>query len=74
MDKIKKRNLIGFIGWLAVSLVINILAFVPMILREKKQSKDGGFPLEWDDIIRYGIAILIGAGIQGLIIQYSFGL
>ena len=69
MENSKKRNLLGLVGWFFAGLVINIIAFVPMVLREKKQSKEGGFPLEWDDIIRYGAAIIIGAELQGLIIQ-----
>lgn len=74
MDRTQKRNVVGFIGWLLVSLVINLLALVPMVLREKKQAKDGGFELEWDDILRYGFAIVIGSGVQGVALQYLLGL
>lgn len=71
---VNKRNMAGILGWLAISLVINLLALVPMVLREKRQAKKGGFPLEWDDIIRYGWAIIIGSGVQGLVLQYFFEL
>lgn len=70
----KKRNALGIVGWFIVSLVINLFAFVPMVWREKRQAKKGGFPLEWDDILRYGWAIVIGSGIQGLVLQYFFEL
>lgn len=71
MDRIKKRNLIGIIGWLVISFVINILALILMILRECKQKEELGLSeIEWDDILRYTITILLGSCIQGLVIQY----
>lgn len=71
MNISKKRNLIGTMGWFLVSLVINILAIIPMVLREFKQKKDLNLSeLEWDDILRYSITIIIGSCIQGLVIQY----
>lgn len=75
MDISKKRNILGTVGWFAVSLVINVLALVPMVLRELKQKKELGLnEVEWDDIIRYGFTILVGACAQGLAIQYFCGL
>lgn len=74
MYNAKKRNILGAIGWLAVSLVINLLALVPMYLRERYQAKKGGFDLEWDDIILYGFAIAAGSGLQGVAIQYLTGI
>lgn len=75
MDISKKRNVIGFVGWLAVALVINLLALVPMVLRELKQKRELGLKeLEWDDILRYGIAILLGSGVQGLALQWVLGM
>lgn len=70
----KKRNLWGILGWFAASLVLNLLALIPMVWREKKQAKEGGFALEWDDILRYGFAIFVGSGLQGLFLQWFFGL
>lgn len=75
MDISKKRNIIGFVGWFAVSLVINLLAFVPMVLREQKQKRELGLKeLEWDDVLRYGIAILLGSGLQGVALQWMLGM
>ncbi len=70
----EERNVMGVIGWFACALVINVLALVPMVLREKKQAKDGGFELEWDDILLYGAAIFVGSGVQGLMLQAMLGL
>lgn len=69
----KKRNVLGIIGWFVVSLVINLLALVPMVLRERYQWKKYNLPeIEWYDILRYGVAIVIGSGLQGLALQYFF--
>lgn len=44
---------------------------IPMVLRECKQKEQLGLSeIEWDDILRYTISILLGSCIQGLIIQY----
>lgn len=75
MDRTKKRNLIGIIGWLIISFVINIIALIPMVLRELKQKEELGLEeVEWDDILRYTITIVLGACAQGLAIQYFCGL
>ena len=71
----KKRNALGIIGWFVVSLVINLLALVPMVLSERYQWKKYNLPeIEWYDILRYGVAIVIGSGLQGLALQYFFGM
>lgn len=70
----ERRNVIGVIGWFVCALVINLLALVPMVWREKKQAKDGGFELEWDDVLLYGAAIFVGSGVQGVLLQYTLGL
>lgn len=71
----KKRNALGIIGWFVVSLVINLLALVPMVLRERYQWKKYNLSeIEWYDILRYGVAIVIGSGLQGLALQYFFGM
>lgn len=75
MDRTKKRNLLGIVGWFIISLAINALAFIPMVLRESKQKKELGLKeIEWDDILRYGITIVVGSCVQGLVIQYFCGL
>ena len=69
----KKRNALGIIGWFVVSLVINLLALVLMVLRERYLWKKYNLPeIEWYDILRYGVAIVIGSGLQGLALQYFF--
>lgn len=71
MDRTKRRNLLGFIGWFIISLLISIIAMIPMVLRECKQKEQLGLnEIELDDILRYTISILLGSCIQGLVIQY----
>ena len=40
-----KRNYLGLVCWFLVACVISLLALIPMILREKKQAKQGNFPI-----------------------------
>ncbi len=68
-----KRNMIGCVAWFLAGVLINVLALVPMVWREKKQAEDGGFPLEKDDIMRYGFCILVGAGINAALMQWIAG-
>jgi Flp pilus assembly protein protease CpaA len=68
-----KRNILGLGAWFLCALVINVLALIPMYLREQKQSKEGGFAMEWDDVAFYGFAILCGSGVNVAIIQYLIG-
>ena len=70
----KKRNALGVLCWLAVSILINLFALVPMVLRERRQAKKGGFELEWGDILLYGGTIFAGSGINGLLLQWLLGL
>lgn len=65
-----KRNYQGLVCWFAVACAISLLALIPMTLREKKQSKQGGFPIEWEDIAFYTFAILCGSGINAALIQW----
>lgn len=69
-----KRNILGLGAWFCLALVINVLALIPMYLREKKQSKEGGFAMEWDDVAFYGFAILCGSGINAALIQWLCGM
>ena len=68
-----KRNIIGCMAWFMAGLLIGVLALVPMVWREHKQSKDGGFPIEKDDIMRYCFCIIFGAGINAALIQWLVG-
>ena len=65
-----KRNYLGLVCWFTVACVTSLLALIPMILREKQQSKQGNFPIEWEDIAFYGFAILCGSGINAALIQW----
>ena len=56
-----KRDYIGCVAWYVVSLLIGILAFPLMVLRELYQWKHYNLPrLETEDIVRYGIVIGLG--------------
>ncbi len=66
----KTRNIIGFIGWFIAGFIVSLLALVPMVVREKHQAERGDFDLEWNDIIGYTLAIVLGASAQGLLLQY----
>lgn len=75
MNYSKKRNLLGFCGWFLVALVINMLAMVPMVAREYEQKKRLGLQeVEWDDVMRYTLAIVLGSGVQGLVLTWLLGL
>ncbi len=70
----KKRNALGVLCWLAVSMLIGLLALVPMVLRERRQAKKAGFELEWGDILLYGGTIFAGSGINGVLLQWLLGM
>lgn len=53
------RNTKGLIGFSVLAFILGIIVLPFMIGREVYQSTKGGFDLEWDDIIRYGIFICI---------------
>lgn len=53
MDKATKRNIIGSIICFLLSVFLGGIAIHIMMVREVKQSEQGGFPIEVDDILRY---------------------
>lgn len=59
-----KRNKIGFVGWVAASILLGLLAEVLMICREVWQSNRYGFDIELDDVSRYSLAIVIGSAVH----------
>lgn len=66
---LNKRDLIGFVGWLTISIVFGLISIIPMVLRETYQYKHYRLlKFEWEDIVRYGIAIIIGSVIHYMII------
>ena len=66
-----KRDWLGVIGWFAAGLILNLLALIPMVLREVYQKKKYPYnPFEWEDVVRYSIAIAVGGVVQWLLVKY----
>lgn len=64
-----KRNRQGAIGWFIASIFVGALALPVMVLREVYQWKRYKLPgIEWDDICRYGFAIIIGSMLHILLL------
>lgn len=66
MNVINKHNIIGVVGWLVLAILLGCFVEFIMIKREEHQSIKYHFDIEFDDIKRYTIAIIIGS-----IIHYS---
>lgn len=57
-----KRDLIGLICWLAVSILLGSVSLLAMVVREVYQWKRYNLPrFEWEDVIRYGVVIDLGS-------------
>lgn len=57
-----KRDLIGLTCWLLISILIGLLALPIMVVREYYQYKHYKLErFEWEDIIRYSLAIILGS-------------
>lgn len=57
-----KRNRQGTTFWLIASVFVGVLALPVMVLRKIYQWKRYKLPnIEWDDICRYGFAIIVGS-------------
>ena len=64
-----KQNRQGAIGWFIASIFVGVLALPVMVLREVYQWKRYKLPsIEWDDICRYGFAIVIGSMLHVLLL------
>lgn len=64
-----KRNRQGAIGWFIASIFVGVLALPVMVLREVYQWKRYKLPgIEWDDICRYGLTIIIGSMLHLLLL------
>ena len=60
--KLNKRDWIGIACWLLVSILVGLLALPVMICREVYQYKHYHLAkFEWEDIIRYSLAIILGS-------------
>lgn len=68
--KLNKRDWIGIVCWLLVSILIGLLAFPVMIVREVYQYKHYHLEkFEWEDIIRYSFVVIVGSVIHILLWQ-----
>lgn len=57
-----KRDLIGLICWLLISILIGLLALPVMVGREIYQYKHYHLAkFEWEDIVRYSVVIVLGS-------------
>lgn len=64
-----KQNRQGAIGWFIASIFVGVLALPVMVLREVYQWLRYKLPsIEWDDICRYGFAIVIGSMLHVLLL------
>ena len=60
-----KRDLIGLVCWLLISILIGILALPVMVCREIYQYKHYHLAkFEWEDIVRYSVVIVLGSVIN----------
>lgn len=72
MKRSTLRNIAGTVMWFFAGMFLWEYAIKLMIEREERQSRDGGFPVETDDIRRYSDAIY--AGMIFDIILFAVGL
>lgn len=60
--KLNKRDWIGLVCWLLISILINLLALPIMVGREIYQYKHYHLAkFEWEDIVRYSVVIVFGS-------------
>lgn len=65
-----KRDLHGLIGWFIAGIVIGLFALPIMVCREYYQYKHYKLErFEWEDIVRYSLAIAIGYVVHILLWQ-----
>jgi hypothetical protein len=60
MKRSTLRNIAGTVMWFFAGMFLWEYAIKLMVEREERQSRDGGFPIETDDIRRYSDAIYAG--------------
>lgn len=59
---LNKRDRIGLVCWILVSILIGIIAIPLMILREGYQYDKYQLPrFEWEDVARYSLIIILGS-------------
>lgn len=70
--KVNKRDVTGFLAWLVVSLIVGLFSLPIMIFREVYQWKHYHLKrFELEDVIRYGLVILIGSLVKYLVLMYE---
>lgn len=73
MNREQKRNLIGLAGMFLLACVFGIITEPIMIAREYYQYRRYKLrAFEWDDVIRYTVAILLGTALNYYIIINMF--
>ena len=66
--KLNKRDWIGLVCWLLVSILVGLLALPVMVGREIYQYKHYHLSrFEWEDVVRYSLVIAIGSVIHFLL-------
>ena len=67
---LNKRDRIGLVCWMLVSILIGLLALPIMVGREIYQYKHYHLAkFEWEDVVRYSIIIILGSIINYLILD-----
>lgn len=60
--KLNKRDWIGLVCWLLVSILVGLLSLPVMVGREIYQYKHNHLSrFEWEDIVRYSVVIVLGS-------------
>ena len=68
--KLNKRDWIGIVCWLLVSILVGLLALPLMVCREIYQYKHYHLTrFEWADIVRYSVVIVLGSIINYFILD-----
>ena len=66
--KLNKRDWIGLVCWLLVSILVGLLSLPVMVGREIYQYKHYHLSqFEWEDVVRYSLVIAIGSVIHFLL-------
>lgn len=70
--KLNKRDWIGLVCWLLVSILVGLLALPVMVGREIYQYKHYHLSrFEWEDIVRYSVVIVLGSIINFFIFKQN---
>lgn len=69
--KLNKRDWIGLVCWLLVSILVGLLSLPVMVGREIYQYRHYHLQrFEWEDIVRYTLVIILGNIINYFIFAY----